>query len=630
MRYDFFLKPVILWILLLVININCKCQGLTMFHVKKNDNISAVFSNENSVFIIKDIINLKGKEIKMGTNSILDFQGGILANGTIEGNKTLIIGPPYCIFDSIELIGSFKGEAYPEWFKGDVQECINHFKVVKFIEEEYVLTSPLNLKFGTCLKGSSFNVLRFKLLPEFHDKGCINVASSSEVSNFIIYVESDNPAIEINSSYVGSSFSNSNYMQHIAPETTSPGAGSSANIHIHDLILRTSSTENKEPSRSTTYSTSPAIWLTGGGGYSTFDRDAQMYRIVKAPGMWGIRFSNIEISGRWLIGIKCEQINQKVSIVDIAELKLKAKEHDPKYDYWDNHNKRVFNSLINDGEWGYGWITGCVFDNIKIHSVIGGIWLGREHNPDGRIISRGSSIQHFVFSNVQMQYWERLNADGSINISSKYFAKLNNCNGITFTNCEPWDWPLTTKNVEKPFQIDDSYNVWNITFQGYSQWNSTTTNFLQYEGGADVPLCNEHRVVLSIPEASFGMGNVAILDDYLDYTNYDCSFPESMKCNKQLRLLPPGTYSIPNLNYSILKEFFKIDIDNISINKVLTDSWLDVKLVAHTDKSENEGTQFRRVITIHFCSGDKLYQATMFSDAPIDRELKPTDWEKVF
>lgn len=194
-----------------------------MFHVKKNDTISAVVSNENSVFIIKDIINLKGKEIKMGANSILDFQGGILANGTIEGNKTLIIGPPYCIFDSIELIGSFKG---------DVQECINHFKIVKFIEEEYVLTSPLNLKFGTCLKGSSFNVLRFKLLPKFHDKGCINVASSSKVSNFIIYVESDNLAIEINSSYVGSSFSNSNYMQHIAPETTSPGgAGSSANYN---------------------------------------------------------------------------------------------------------------------------------------------------------------------------------------------------------------------------------------------------------------------------------------------------------------------------------------------------------------------------------------------------------------
>lgn len=621
-----FYRYFLLIVFFLFVSIKSYSQVLTTVYVNKNDNITKVLSEGNKRYIIRYNYDLKEKEIKIGVNSILDFQGGSISNGIIEGNKTLVLGEPYCLFDEIELTGTFKGESYPEWFNGDVQKCVDHFKVVKFVDEEYVLTKPLDLRFGCNLKGSSFNVLRFRLAPKYHGKGCINVAAYSEVSNFIIYVESDNPAIEIKSSYVFSSMSNSDYLQSIAPETTSPGAGTSAAIHIHDLTVRTAQAEKKGKTKSTVLSTSPAIWLTGGGGYAAYDRDAHMYRIIKAPGMWGIRFSNIDISGRWLIGIKCEQINQEITDEEINNLEKLATDHSPSYKYWENHNRDIINTLKKERKWGYGWITGCVFDNIKIHTVMGGIWLGREHKTDGTIISRGASIQHFMFSNVQMQYWKRVNGDNSINIGSQYFVKLNNCNGITFTNCEPWDWPVTTKGVEKPFQIDDSYNVWNITFQGYSQWNSTTTNFIQYENGADVPLCSEHRVVASIPESSFGMGNVAILDDYLDYSNYNTNITESMKGNKQLRLLPPGTYSIPNLNFKILREFFKIDIKGKDVFDSISNAWLEVRLIADTGKSIGTGTQFRRIITIHFSSGGKLFRKTMRKDDPVDRPLSAKDW----
>ena len=612
------LRPLLVIIIVFAVNVNSIGQVASNISVN-NKNYSKVLSQENKRFIIKDNINLRGKIITIGANSILDFQGGSISNGVILGNKTLVLGAPYCIFEKVVLKGTFKGDSYPEWFNGDIQKCVDHFKSIVFIEEEYVLSKPLNLLFGCKLQGSSFNVLRFNLPIEYYGKGCINVAAYCEISNFIIYVESDNPAIEIKSCYTSSSLSHSDYIQRIAPETTSPGGGTSAAIHIHDLILRTALGENKRPLKSTVQSTSPAIWLAGGGGFAAYDKDAQMYKITKSPGMWGIRFSNIDICGRWLIGIKCEQINESISDKEINELEIITNNNEISYKYWEPHNKEILSTLRVNHKWGYGWITGCVFDNIKIHTAIGGIWLGREHENNGRVLCRGASIQHFVFSNIQMQYWNRTNSDKSINIGSEYFVKLNNCNGITFTNCEPWDWPMTTDGVEKPFQIDDSYNVWNIAFQGYSQWESTTTNFIQYENGAEAPLCGEHRAILSMPEASFGMGNIAILDDYLTYTNYDINSPESMKCNKQLRLLPPGTYSLPNINNKILNEFFKIEINN-----VVSDAWLEIRLVA--DVKQTTGTLFRRMVTFHVYSEGKSHQMTMRKDEAIDRELTSFDW----
>lgn len=619
-------KVFLVYILLLFFCVDSNSQILTNVYVSQKDNLSKIFSKENRRYIISNNLNLRNKDITIGANSILDFQGGSISNGTLTGNKTLVIGAPYCIFDAIQLHGSFKGEAYPEWFNGDVQNCVDHFKVIKFVDEEYILQKPLNLNFGCKLEGASFNVLRFNLSDEYYGKGCINVGAHCEVSNFIIYVVSDNPAIEIKSGYVSASMTNSDYLQRIAPETTSPGAGSSAAINIHDLTVRTALAEKKEDKVSSVYSTMPAIWLAGGGGYAAYDRDAHMHRIIKAPGMWGIKFSNIDIAGRWLVGIKCEQVNEVINDNLINELEIVSNNHNPIYSYWESHNKNILSSLKKEHKWGYGWITGCTFDNIKIHAAMGGIWLGREHNTDGYIISRGSSIQHFLFSNVQMQYWQRTNNDNTINIGSQYFVKLNNCNGITFTNCEPWDWPVTTKGVEKPFQIDDSYNVWNVTIQGYSQWNSTTTNFIQYENGRATPLCDEHRVVSSIPEASFGMGNIAILDDYVDYTHYSKANPESMSCNRQLRLLPPGTYSIPNLSSTILKEFFKVEkgLDSLT-DKKLTDSWLEVKLVS--DEKSSIGTQYKRIIILHYYYGRELYHVTMHSGDLAERALRVDDWD---
>ena len=62
----------------------------------------------------------------------------------------------------------------------------------------------------------------------------------------------------------------------------------------------------------------------------------------------------------------------------------------------------------------------CVFENIKIHTAIGGIWLGRNTWQMVLLLDRGTSIQHCEFSNIQMQYWNRINSDKTIDIGSKF------------------------------------------------------------------------------------------------------------------------------------------------------------------------------------------------------------------
>lgn len=132
----------------------------------------------------------------------------------------------------------------------------------------------------------------------------------------------------------------------------------------------------------------------------------------------------------------------------------------------------------------------------------------------------------------------------------------------------------------------------------------------------------------SIPEASFGMGNIAILDDYLDYINYNTNNPESMKCNKQLRMLPPGTYNIPNINNKILSEYFKIKIgQNEYSDKLVSAAWIEVRLIADNEKSI--GSQLKKIITLHFSIGRKSVQVNMQNAAPIDRPLENTDWNEL-
>ena len=93
-------------------------KGLNRVEVLEGDNIEQVLSGENAWYVICYNHNLKGEKILIGDNSIVEFQGGSLSNGTIVGANTEIIAPLYQIFNTyIRFEGTFKNSTiYPEWF----------------------------------------------------------------------------------------------------------------------------------------------------------------------------------------------------------------------------------------------------------------------------------------------------------------------------------------------------------------------------------------------------------------------------------------------------------------------------------------------------------------------------------
>ena len=82
----------------------------------KRDFVSQI-NIDDSIYEIRDFFDLEGKEVTLSANSVLKFEGGMLANGTIIGNGTTIEAPLVKIFaDDITLKGDFNCDFYPEWF----------------------------------------------------------------------------------------------------------------------------------------------------------------------------------------------------------------------------------------------------------------------------------------------------------------------------------------------------------------------------------------------------------------------------------------------------------------------------------------------------------------------------------
>lgn len=84
--------------------------------------IDFISKTKNKILIIPDnyIFNINGQTLNL-PDIVIDFQGGILTNGFINGNKTKIDARRIKILDKIKLSGVFiplSGYAYPEWFGG--------------------------------------------------------------------------------------------------------------------------------------------------------------------------------------------------------------------------------------------------------------------------------------------------------------------------------------------------------------------------------------------------------------------------------------------------------------------------------------------------------------------------------
>lgn len=139
-----------------------KYSGLGRVMLRRNmvDGVNVLtqemMSKPNTCYIIQYDYDLRGETITIPEGCVLQFEGGSLSNGTINGNNTIISASLVKIFNTnITISGTWNvEEAYPEWFGaiGDgvyvctnsIQQCINYFDVIRINKGTYV-TEQLNL-----------------------------------------------------------------------------------------------------------------------------------------------------------------------------------------------------------------------------------------------------------------------------------------------------------------------------------------------------------------------------------------------------------------------------------------------------------------------------------------------------
>lgn len=193
--------------------------------LRPNDNISQVLKSSNKRYVVGYNYDLKGKEIVIGSNCILDFQGGSFSNGKIKGNQTSIVAGLEFIFSNVENTGTFQCVAvYPQWFGAkadgkqdcsdalqqaidfavngnvvgnpwDIQQIEGHSLKVIAPAGSYILKKPVYIRSYTHLEGQGRGISKFvnggiddgrALIYFGNEDGGRNKVHNARISNFSI------------------------------------------------------------------------------------------------------------------------------------------------------------------------------------------------------------------------------------------------------------------------------------------------------------------------------------------------------------------------------------------------------------------------------------------------------------
>ena len=144
----------IIFFLLLIISLSVTTESKAQYKtvvLKPGDDIFSELKSGNKRFVIQDIFDLKGKEIVVGENVILEFKGGCLINGNIKGKQTLIDAGLEVIFKNITNTGTFRCEAvYPQWFGANADgkhDCADALQqAIDFAVNSYVVGNPWDIQ----------------------------------------------------------------------------------------------------------------------------------------------------------------------------------------------------------------------------------------------------------------------------------------------------------------------------------------------------------------------------------------------------------------------------------------------------------------------------------------------------
>ncbi len=151
--------------------------------------ISKQIVSEGNNFIIKSIIDLKGKNVFIPANSILTFQNGRLQNGSIIGNNTKIFYKD-TVFENVHILGSWnvpiiKSSMFQNVTSKDVLKDVvalansNVANTVYIDSGTYVVSAP------SCTKGALYIPSRTHLVIN----GSISLIPNDYLGCAVIYIK---------------------------------------------------------------------------------------------------------------------------------------------------------------------------------------------------------------------------------------------------------------------------------------------------------------------------------------------------------------------------------------------------------------------------------------------------------
>lgn len=92
-------------------------DGMGYLVLKKNKTFAEQVTEANTIYEIRYEFDLGGDEVTIPSGCVLKFDGGLISNGEIEGDKTEITATAKKIFNNIIFSGDFLvGKMFPQWF----------------------------------------------------------------------------------------------------------------------------------------------------------------------------------------------------------------------------------------------------------------------------------------------------------------------------------------------------------------------------------------------------------------------------------------------------------------------------------------------------------------------------------
>lgn len=144
-------------------------NGMGRKFVSKNTPLSDQMTQTNTIYVIQDDISIANGVVEVPADSILEFDGGSIAGGTLVGNNTSIKAGLVKIFDpAITLEGTWNvAEAYPEWFGAGLGNIVGYGEEGVALTNDTVAIQAAVDAFNY-VKLSKLYTISTVVVPQFH------------------------------------------------------------------------------------------------------------------------------------------------------------------------------------------------------------------------------------------------------------------------------------------------------------------------------------------------------------------------------------------------------------------------------------------------------------------------------